>query len=80
MAAFKLGMRLSAALISKKVGLVEAVSPIDTKDISTVDARKFLHIVALLIWPKIKLLLKVHPRANFNSCFCVSQKSQNPTV
>lgn len=32
-AAFKLGIRLSAALISKKVGLVEALSPIATKDI-----------------------------------------------
>ncbi len=51
-AAFRLGMRLSAALISKNVGLAELSPPRDTNDMATICTKERQ---PLLIWVRYEM-------------------------
>jgi len=58
-AAFRLGMRLSAALISKNVGLVELSPPKETKDMLA-DADRLQKVLDGSYATALRLSLEVH--------------------
>lgn len=58
-AAFRLGIRLSAALISKNVGLVDVLSPSETKDILTALCLPGKLVVSLRYSQSCKQILSV---------------------